>query len=433
MPAALLVCSVTADAQYFGRNKVQYDTFQFQVLETTHFRIHHYPEERAAVERTARMAERWYARLSELLDHDLRGSQPLILYASHPHFQQTNVIESMIGEGTGGVTESLRRRVVMPLASGLGETEHVLGHELVHAFQYDILGASLAMPLWFVEGMAEYLSLGGQPLIEPTDELEVNVGPVLSPDGSRLAFVSSRPRLSIDLMLADAKTGEVRRKLTETATDPHFDSLQFIQSAGTWDPMGSTIARDVTSGQGPLDNITPASMRSNVFTVRRFWSTAFRELHRNVPSTSVMTAADNAVRSLRERRLSYEQRERNACPAIVAARASRRQTAHRHDARERGVPSKPREEVVPHDDCALGRYEIRGAALGGLGVSFDDQGTVPRIARQAGHGGVQAVSPVGCELLGPIRRAHEQACGVHPHFQRGAVLALERAGQIRVS
>jgi hypothetical protein len=66
----------------------------------------------------------------------------------------------MIGEGTGGVTESLRRRIVMPFAASLGETDHVLGHELVHAFQYDILGSNLAMPLWFIEGMAEYASPG---------------------------------------------------------------------------------------------------------------------------------------------------------------------------------------------------------------------------------------------------------------------------------
>ncbi len=47
-------------------------------------------------------------------------------------------IGGMIGEGTGGVTEGLKRRVVLPLAGTLAETDHVLGHELVHAFQYDI-------------------------------------------------------------------------------------------------------------------------------------------------------------------------------------------------------------------------------------------------------------------------------------------------------
>ena len=38
------------------------------------------------------MAERWYARLAEVLDHDLTSRQPLVLYASHAHFEQTNAI-----------------------------------------------------------------------------------------------------------------------------------------------------------------------------------------------------------------------------------------------------------------------------------------------------------------------------------------------------
>ena len=163
--------STAASAQYFGRNKVQYERFDFQVMNTEHFDIYYYPEEEAAVKLAARMAERWYARLSKLLQHELRGRQPLILYAAHPHFQQTNVLSGEIGEGTGGVTESAKRRVILPFAGGLAETDHVLGHELVHAFQYDLaaqtdlqgrpIGPGLqALPLWFIEGMAEYLSIG---------------------------------------------------------------------------------------------------------------------------------------------------------------------------------------------------------------------------------------------------------------------------------
>ncbi len=138
---------------------------------TDHFDIYYYPEEQQAVELAARMAERWYARLSRVLRHELSSRQPIILYAAHPHFQQTNAISGDIGEGTGGVTEMFKRRVILPFAGGLAETDHVLGHELVHAFQYDIAAAEdiegrpdgpgvLSLPLWFIEGMAEYLSLG---------------------------------------------------------------------------------------------------------------------------------------------------------------------------------------------------------------------------------------------------------------------------------
>src|SRR5215831_1885700 len=53
-----------ASAQYFGRNKVQYENFHFQVLATEHFDIHYYDEERPMAEQVGRMAERWYQRLA---------------------------------------------------------------------------------------------------------------------------------------------------------------------------------------------------------------------------------------------------------------------------------------------------------------------------------------------------------------------------------
>src|SRR4029078_11108966 len=82
-----------AQGGYFGRNKVQYQESNFKVLKTDHFDVYFYPEEEDAARMASRMAERWYARFSALLDHQLRGRQPLILYASGPHFRQTNVIE----------------------------------------------------------------------------------------------------------------------------------------------------------------------------------------------------------------------------------------------------------------------------------------------------------------------------------------------------
>src|SRR4029453_15151933 len=82
-----------------------------------------------------------------------------------------NGIEGLIGEGPGGVTEAIKRRVVLPMSGSLADSDHVLGHELVHAFQFHLTGVGprgpveqapglLAFPLWFGEGMAEYLSLG---------------------------------------------------------------------------------------------------------------------------------------------------------------------------------------------------------------------------------------------------------------------------------
>jgi hypothetical protein len=154
----------SAEAQYFGRNKVRYDRLDFRVLQTEHFDIYYYPEEEVATRHAARMAERWYARFSQVLRHSFAGRQTLVLYASHPHFTQTNVTPGSPGEGVGGLTERTKSRIAMPFAAGLGATDHVLGHEIAHAFQIDIVKTAgqdaFLLPGWFIEGMAEYLSVG---------------------------------------------------------------------------------------------------------------------------------------------------------------------------------------------------------------------------------------------------------------------------------
>ena len=355
--ALVLALSVSAlpgsvSAQYFGRNKVQYETFDFKILKTPHYDIHFYPEEGDAVEDAARMGERWYERFARLFQHEFEQPKSIILYADHADFQQTNTLRGRLSEGLGGVTESLKNRVIMPLTGSYADTDHVLGHELVHAFQYNlaqgrsgtgIRGLTL-LPLWVVEGIAEYLSVGredaltamwlrdairredlptlrelstgqyfpyryGQALWayiggtygddsivdlyrrslrvgwEPalrqvlgtsSDSLSVawreaveeeylplmagrqapgesgalllapstgageqNVSPSVSPDGRLVAFLSERDLFGIDLFVADARTGEIQKKLVSADKDGHFDALRFIDSAGDWSPGGT--------------------------------------------------------------------------------------------------------------------------------------------------------------------------------------------------
>ncbi len=167
--ATIAVTPVASSAQYFGRNKVQYDNFDFKIFETPHFRLHFYPEEEVAARDMARMAERWQTRLSGLFSHQLKKRKPILIYANQPDFQQTNAVSGQLTEGTGGVTESLRDRLIMPLTGVYRDNDHVLGHEMVHVFQYDLENESRSggrraginsLPLWVVEGTAEYLSLG---------------------------------------------------------------------------------------------------------------------------------------------------------------------------------------------------------------------------------------------------------------------------------
>ena len=44
---AVLLCATRLDAQqYFGMNQVQYKHFNWQVIETEHWLVHYYPEEK---------------------------------------------------------------------------------------------------------------------------------------------------------------------------------------------------------------------------------------------------------------------------------------------------------------------------------------------------------------------------------------------------
>jgi len=346
----------SASAQYFGRNKPRYQQHDFKVLETPHFLIYEYLNSPDKRQELAESAELWYAMHQAVLRDTFRDKNPLVIYNDHSGFQQTNTIQGDISVGTGGVTEGLRNRVIFPIAMTNQQTHHVLGHELVHAFQYHMVlqGDSTNMqnmaslPLWMVEGLAEYLSIGridahtslwmrdavlnddlprikdldnfkyfpyrwgqsfwayvtgvygdesiqplfmntakyglkaavpmtlgttvdslseawrgtlknnygrwvtkgkkenlpGKTLLDDDNAGDMNIGPVLSPNGKYVIFLSEKNLFTTDLFLADAKSGKILKKVASTSSDSHIDQLNAIESSGTWSPDSKRFAFD---------------------------------------------------------------------------------------------------------------------------------------------------------------------------------------------
>ena len=156
-------------SQYFGQNKPRNKSNNFKVLQSTHFQLYNYLDDTQKAKDFVKSSEYWYKLHQEVFKLAFIKPNPIILYNTHPDFQETTTIGGDIGEGTGGVTEGLRTRVVMPLMFTKRQTDHVLGHELVHAFQYQTMtygsdSTTLSniqnLPLFMVEGLAEYMSIG---------------------------------------------------------------------------------------------------------------------------------------------------------------------------------------------------------------------------------------------------------------------------------
>ena len=359
----VLIISLPVYGQ-FGQNKVMYDHFDFEVYNTPRFEIYNYVKNDTMMFHLGQLSERWYLRHNALFRDSLFNS-PIILYNNTADFKQTTVISGIIGVGTGGVTEGLRSRVMIPIMVSNKETDHVLGHEMVHVFQYNLVREndslsfqSLAnVPLWMIEGMAEFLSIGSadnrtsmwmrdavihddvpsikdmtrkmgeyfpyryghafwayvtgtwgdnimQPLlystlkyglehatkslmgietdslsvlwqkstkeyyanfledtIAPLGEMmfndktggEINLSPVLSPDGKYMTFLSNKDVINVDLLLVDTETKKIERKLTSSLRKSHIDDFNYIEEAGSWSPDGKRyVITTFTKGKNKL-------------------------------------------------------------------------------------------------------------------------------------------------------------------------------------
>ncbi len=164
------LAGLPVSAQYnshFGRNKIQYEDFDWNVLETEHFDVYFYPEMQTLAEHGAAFAEEAYAELQNRFNFSVTRRVPIVFYSSHHHFKQTNITDGFIPDGVGGFYEFLKGRVVIPANGNLHKFRRVIRHEMVHVFTLHKLARvyrdyRISMdrlpPLWFTEGLAEYWS-----------------------------------------------------------------------------------------------------------------------------------------------------------------------------------------------------------------------------------------------------------------------------------
>src|SRR5262245_44053142 len=91
--AALMALALAgpAHAQYFGQNKIQYTGHIWHFISSDHFEVFFDEGADSLAMRTLDLAEKTQMVFSKRFGHKLSKRIPIILYASHHDFSQTNI------------------------------------------------------------------------------------------------------------------------------------------------------------------------------------------------------------------------------------------------------------------------------------------------------------------------------------------------------
>jgi len=167
--------AISSSAQYFsfGKNRVQYNQFDWKYIQSEHFDIYYYGSlNYQLADFSAKALEAALKQFQEDFRHQITSRIRVIIYDSHNDFSQTNVVAlPEDAEGIGGVTDLYKNRITMPFDGDYTKFRSTLHHELLHAVFNDMFyGGSLQnvissnlqliFPDWFDEGLSEYVSLG---------------------------------------------------------------------------------------------------------------------------------------------------------------------------------------------------------------------------------------------------------------------------------
>lgn len=152
----------------FGKNRVQYQEFDWKYIETKHFDVYFHQGGEYLAKFTAIDTERALISIEENLKYDLKRRITFLVFNSHNQFQQNNIINAFLSENIGGVTQLFKNRIVIPFQGSYSQFRHVIHHELVHGvindlfhggtLQSSIQNRGYSIPGWLNEGLCEYLS-----------------------------------------------------------------------------------------------------------------------------------------------------------------------------------------------------------------------------------------------------------------------------------
>ncbi len=154
----------------FGKIKPQYQTFTWNYVQSRSFDIYYHEGGDYLAQYAGVALEEGAKTTQRILGFAWNERLPMMLYNSPNEAQQTNAQEALIERGVGGIYELRKNRMIAAFRGDWEEFRLTLRRELaltmVNLLYYGVnlpspINGQFDLPVWFNEGLAEYISREG--------------------------------------------------------------------------------------------------------------------------------------------------------------------------------------------------------------------------------------------------------------------------------
>ena len=160
--------------EVFGKNRVQYRSFDWYVLTSNNFEIYYYQGGLNLANQTAQLAEVEFDRVTEVLGYTPYNRVKIFLYNSPSDLSQSNMGIAAFGDLDDQELDLAKSRIEIAFTGDHMSFRKKLVYEISLLFVYDMLyGGSLrdalqsslllSVPEWFMSGIAAYIAEGWTP------------------------------------------------------------------------------------------------------------------------------------------------------------------------------------------------------------------------------------------------------------------------------
>ncbi|MEQ8908278.1 MAG: hypothetical protein RIC95_03735 [Vicingaceae bacterium] len=161
----------------FGKNRVQYDKFEWQFYRFRSFETYFYTGGKELAQHTAYYANHRISEIEKFLDFYPEERIQFIIYNKQSHFRQSNIgLSTTQNYNIGGVSRIVGSKVFVYFEGDYAKFEQQLDAGIYRVLIYQMVfggdwkqvlrnSALLSLPDWYINGLVSYLAYPNDPLI----------------------------------------------------------------------------------------------------------------------------------------------------------------------------------------------------------------------------------------------------------------------------